>query len=91
MSFVSDPKSWFSTTFLRFGDHEIDESFSYKKIHHENDPLIEHKVSKLEEFVDRLAVMHEGQIICCGECQATLNTRGEALLLETGQLTKQGK
>ena len=35
--------------------------------------VIEHKVSKLEEFVDRLAVMHEGEIIACGECEATLN------------------
>ena len=35
--------------------------------------LIEHKVSKLEDFVDRLAVMHEGEIICCGECEETLN------------------
>ena len=35
--------------------------------------LVEHKISKLEDFVDRLAVMHEGEIISCGECQATLN------------------
>jgi ABC-type branched-subunit amino acid transport system ATPase component len=57
------------------GDHEIDEVIQVikKYTHDKTILLIEHKVSKLEDFVDRLAVMNEGEIICCGECQATLN------------------
>jgi ABC-type branched-subunit amino acid transport system ATPase component len=35
--------------------------------------VVEHKISKIELFVDRLAVMHEGKLICCGGVQETLN------------------
>ena len=76
MSFVSDPKVVvFDEPFSGLGDHEIDEVIQVikKYTHDKTILLIEHKVSKLEDFVDRLAVMNEGEIICCGECQATLN------------------
>ena len=76
MSFVSDPKVVvFDEPFSGLGDQEIDEVIQVLKkyTHDKTILLIEHKVSKLEDFVDRLAVMHEGQMICCGECQATLN------------------
>jgi len=29
--------------------------------------LVEHKISHIMDLVERLHVMHEGQIICCGE------------------------
>lgn len=76
MSFASDPQIIvFDEPFSGLGDQEIDEVVGVlKKYTHDKTLLvIEHKVSKLEEFVDRLAVMHEGEIISCGECQATLN------------------
>jgi len=65
----------FDEPFSGLGDQEIDEVIEVlKKYTHDKTVLIiEHKVSKLEEFVDRLAVMHEGEIICCGECEETLN------------------
>ncbi len=76
MTFVSEPEVVvLDEPFAGLGDHEIDEVVGVLKryTHDKTILLIEHKVSKLEEFVDRLAVMHEGEIICCGECQATLN------------------
>lgn len=76
MAFVSDPRIViFDEPFSGLGDHEIDEVVEVlKKYTHDKSILvIEHKVSKLEEFVDRLAVMHEGEIICCGDCETTLN------------------
>jgi branched-chain amino acid transport system ATP-binding protein len=76
MAFVSDPEIIiFDEPFAGLGDQEIDEVVGVlKKFTHDKTILvIEHKVSKLEEFVDRLAVMHEGEIIACGESQATLN------------------
>ncbi|MGD2125812.1 MAG: ABC transporter ATP-binding protein [Desulfobacteraceae bacterium] len=76
MAFVSDPRIViFDEPFSGLGDQEINEVVDVlKKYTHDKTILvIEHKVSKLEEFVDRLAVMHEGEIICCGECGETLN------------------
>jgi len=76
MLFVSDPRIVvFDEPFSGLGDQEIDEVVGvFKKYSHDKTILvIEHKVSKLEEFVDRLAVMHEGEIICCGKCEETLN------------------
>ena len=76
MAFVSDPEIViFDEPFSGLGDQEIDEVIGVlKKYAHDKTILvIEHKVSKLEDFVDRLAVMHEGEIIACGECEATLN------------------
>lgn len=76
MSFISDPKVVvFDEPFSGLSDNEIDEVVQVLKkyAHDKTILLIEHKVSKLEDFVDRLAVMHEGEIISCGECQATLD------------------
>jgi len=75
MLFASDPKIVvFDEPFSGLSDQEIDEVVGVmKKYTHDKTILvIEHKVSKLEEFVDRLAVMHEGEIICCGDCETTL-------------------
>ena len=76
MAFVSDPEIViFDEPFSGLGDQEIDEVIAVLKkyVHDKTILVIEHKVSKLEQFVDRLAVMHEGEIIACGDCQATLN------------------
>lgn len=76
MAFVADPKIIIlDEPFSGLGDQEIDEVVTVlKKYTHDKTILvIEHKISKLEEFVDRLAVMHEGEIICCGGCEETLN------------------
>jgi branched-chain amino acid transport system ATP-binding protein len=75
MAFVSDPRVVvFDEPFSGLGDQEIDEVVKVlKKYTHDKTILvIEHKVSKLTEFADRLAVMHEGRIICCGDCEETL-------------------
>jgi len=76
MLFASDPRIViFDEPFSGLGDQEIDEVVGVmKKYTHDKTILvIEHKVSKLEEFVDQLAVMHEGEIICCGDCETTLS------------------
>lgn len=76
MAFVSDPRIVvFDEPFSGLGDQEINEVVGVlKKYTHDKTILvIEHKVSKLTEFADRLAVMHEGRIICCGDCEETLN------------------
>ncbi len=76
MAFVADPDVViFDEPFSGLGDQEIDEVVNVikKYAHDKTILLIEHKVSKLEDFVDRLAVMHEGEIICCGDCETTLN------------------
>ncbi len=75
MLFASDPRIViFDEPFSGLSDQEIDEVVGVmKKYTHDKTILvIEHKVSKLEEFVDQLAVMHEGEIICCGDCETTL-------------------
>ena len=76
MLFASDPRIViFDEPFSGLSDQEIDEVVGVmKKYTHDKTILvIEHKVSKLEEFVDQLAVMHEGEIICCGDCETTLS------------------
>lgn len=76
MAFVADPKIIIlDEPFSGLSDHEIDEVVSVLRLytHDKTILVIEHKVSKLEDFVDRLAVMHEGEIICIGECEETLN------------------
>ena len=76
MAFASDPEVIiFDEPFAGLGDQEIDEVVGVLKqyTHDKTILVVEHKVSKLEEFVDRLAVMHKGEIIACGECEATLN------------------
>ena len=34
--------------------------------------LVEHKISKILDLVERLYVMHEGQVITCGEPNAVI-------------------
>ncbi len=76
MAFAAEPKVLLlDEPFAGLGDQEVDEIVGVLKryAHNKTILVVEHKVSKLTEFVDRLAVMHEGQIISYGECEETLN------------------
>jgi len=76
MAFVAEPKVLvLDEPFAGLGDHEIDEVVAVlKKYTHDKTILVvEHKISKLKECVDNIAVMHEGRVICYGECEETLN------------------
>jgi len=76
MALASDPRIVvFDEPFSGLGDQEIDEVVDVLKkyTHDKTIMVIEHKVSKLEEFVDRLAVMYEGEIISLGKCEETLS------------------
>ena len=76
MAFAAEPKVLLlDEPFAGLGDQEVDEIVGVLKryTHNKTILVVEHKVSKLTEFVDRLAVMNEGEIISYGECEETLN------------------
>lgn len=76
MALIADPKVLiFDEPFAGLGDQEIDELIDVFRVHTQNKTVlvVEHKISKIELFVDKLAVMHEGKVICCGGVQETLN------------------
>ena len=76
MALIADPKILiFDEPFAGLGDQEIDELINVFRIHTQGKTVlvVEHKISKIELFVDKLAVMHEGKVICCGGVQETLN------------------
>jgi len=75
MAFIIDPLIVvLDEPFSGVSDMEIDEIKKvFKKYSHNKTILIvEHKVSKLIDFIDRLAVMHEGKIIVSGSPQEIL-------------------
>ena len=61
--------------FAGLGDLEIDEVMTIlqESISHKTVIIVEHKISKLTNLVDKLAVMHQGAIIASGPCEETLN------------------
>jgi len=76
MALIADPKVLiFDEPFAGLGDQEIDELIDVFRIHTPGKTVlvVEHKISKIELFVDKLAVMHEGKVICCGGVQETLS------------------
>lgn len=76
MSWVTNPEVLiFDEPFAGVGDQEIDEILSIiQKIRHRKTIIIvEHKISKLEGLVDKLAVMHEGRFIAIGPFEKTIN------------------
>jgi len=76
MAFAAEPNVLLlDEPFAGLGDQEVDEIVGVLRryTHNKTILVVEHKVSKLTEFVDRLAVMNEGEIISYGECEATLN------------------
>ena len=76
MAMIADPKVLiFDEPFAGLGDQEIDELIEVFKTHTAGKTLlvVEHKISKLEAFVDQLAVMHEGKLVHCGGYEETLS------------------
>ncbi|MEN6364169.1 MAG: ATP-binding cassette domain-containing protein [Rectinema sp.] len=77
MAWIADPAVLLlDEPFAGIGDHEIDEIILViQKIRHQKTSIIvEHKLSKLSQIVDKLAVMSEGKIIGFGQCEDTLNS-----------------
>ncbi len=75
MAFIANPTVLaLDEPFAGVSDLEIDELIKvFKKYTHQKTILIvEHKISKLIDIVDRLAVMHEGKIIASGPPKETL-------------------
>lgn len=76
MIFVTDPELMIlDEPFAGLGDQEIDAFLKVLKtcVHNKTLLIVEHKLSKLCEVVDSLAVMHEGRLIAYGPCEETLN------------------
>jgi len=75
MAFVANPIILgLDEPFAGLSDLEIDEVIRvFRKYSHQKTILIvEHKISKLVDIVDRLAVMHEGRIVASGPPRETL-------------------
>lgn len=75
MAFIADPVVLaLDEPFSGLSDLEIDEVIGvFRKYSHQRTILIvEHKISKLLDIVDRLAVMHEGKMIASGPPRETL-------------------
>ena len=76
MAHIADPEVLLlDEPFAGLGDREIDEISSVLRqyIHEKTIVIVEHKISKLTQVVDKLAVMCEGRIIAAGACEETLN------------------
>lgn len=77
MIYVTDPELMIlDEPFAGLGDQEIDAFLEVLKgcVHKKTLLIVEHKLSKLCSIVDKLAVMHEGQLIAYGPCEETLNS-----------------
>jgi branched-chain amino acid transport system ATP-binding protein len=75
MAFIANPIILgLDEPFAGLSDLEIDEVIRvFRKYSHQKTILIvEHKISKLVDIVDRLAVMHEGRIVATGPPKETL-------------------
>ena len=75
MAFITDPKVLtLDEPFAGLSDREIDEIIIIIKPHGKTKTifLIEHKISKLLDLVDRLVVLHEGKIVASGKPEETL-------------------
>jgi branched-chain amino acid transport system ATP-binding protein len=76
MAWVTDPVVLLlDEPFAGIGDQEIDELLEVLSTvrHQKTVVIVEHKISKLETFVDKLAVMHEGKLIAFGSFEETIN------------------
>lgn len=75
MAFIADPKVLaLDEPFAGLSDREVVEIISIIKQHRKNQTIfiVEHKISKLLNLVDRLVVMHEGRILASGRPEETL-------------------
>ncbi|MBN2323481.1 MAG: ATP-binding cassette domain-containing protein [Spirochaetes bacterium] len=76
MAHIADPEViLLDEPFAGLGDIEIDEILGILThyIHKKTIIIVEHKITKLTQIVDKLAVMCDGAIIACGGCEETLN------------------
>ena len=76
MAHIADPEViLLDEPFAGLGDTEIDEILGILNnyIHKKTIIIVEHKITKLTQIVDKLAVMCDGAIIACGDCEETLN------------------
>ncbi len=76
MSWIADPSVLLlDEPFAGIGDQEIDEILIIlnKLKGKKTMVIVEHKISKLDKLVDKLAVMHEGRLIACGGFDDVMN------------------
>ncbi len=76
MAWITEPSIFIlDEPFAGINDFEIDEIIEILNnlIGKETIVIVEHKLSKLKEIVDKLFVMHDGSIICEGSCDEALN------------------
>ena len=76
MIWITDPELMIlDEPFAGLSDQEIDVFLEVLKgcVHKKTLFIVEHKLSKLINIVDKLAVMHEGRLIAYGPCEETLN------------------
>ena len=76
MAHIVDPEVLLlDEPFAGLGDHEIDEILTILTNYKKNKTMliIEHKISKLTQVVDKIAVMCDGKIIAYGPSEETLN------------------
>lgn len=76
MSWIADPSVLLlDEPFAGIGDQEIDEILIIlnKLKGKKTMVIVEHKLSKLDKLVDKLAVMHEGRLIACGGFDDVMN------------------
>ena len=76
MIYITDPELIIlDEPFAGMSDQEIDVFLEVLKgcLHKKTLLIVEHKLSKLINIVDQLAVMHEGRLIAYGPCEQTLN------------------
>lgn len=75
MAFIADPEVVaLDEPFAGLSDIEIEELLEVLRAHVRKKAVImvEHKISKIRNFVERLAVMHEGRIVADGKPEETL-------------------
>lgn len=75
MAFIADPEIVvLDEPFAGLSDIEIEELLEVLRLHVRRKTVIivEHKISKIRNFVERLAVMHEGRIVADGKPEETL-------------------
>lgn len=78
MSFINEPEVLFlDEPFSGLGDAEIDKLLILLKRFAKGKTMIiiEHKISKIKEFVERIAVMNEGRIIADGNFDDVLQNK----------------
>jgi len=77
MSMVTDPEVLLlDEPFAGLSEVEIDECLKvlHQQVHKKTILIVEHKISKIEDLVEKIGVMVEGVMIAAGETQEVLNS-----------------